>query len=801
MRKAVFVFVGLALLTGLGWTQAWILNLPRAGWTTTDSSASHSYAYTAALAQGRTFLPVDPDPRLLAATDPYAAEYAPYRRGDLSYYRGRFYLYFGIGPYALVMVPWFKIAGAFLTDGAAIWIFSLAGLCAYLGSLLWLSRRFFPAAGKAGLLLAALVFVTANGSWLLLARPSMYELVSMAAFGCFGGAVAAAVRSSFEPHRARWLVLSGVCLGLTMACRPNFAPAVAALALWLLTETPAAKETRWRRAVVLVPLALIGGALAVFNYVRFGDPLEFGFRYQAAGFDRVTRGLVGLENLPYSLHRYLFGLPRLDGYFPFIRGEVPGPLALPAHHEPTVLLQGCLVCVPVVALVSLLFVGAAGVWPSKFRRLLLIVTAGATGNLLLLSTLGNGCYRYPVDFLAPLAFVAAVGLLAFLARTNSTSRRILSAITLALVAWTAGLTCLQVFSIAQIWSQFDLRRPADFARVARPFNRAAYALEALTDRGPRALRMTLRLPTGRTGKAEPLVVRGSPGGMDILYIYYASESLIALGLSGGPLTGEIPVDFSKAHTLEIRYGNTLPPSDHPLLADAKPSDLALFRRTLTVLLDEQIVLDGWADFPRTDGNVFIGESPHDAAYGARFSGAVLATEHPPLPYPISPPRQQADAHGPVEITLTPVPMPPGVREPIFSCGHRSQGSQLLVETTSAGQARLGLITTDGRKFWSPLIAWPPQQPRVLTVSAGFLLPPETSSLWRPDMTPADIARQHSRVEVRVDGSIIIAAEAAIPSVSPATLTMGEDRLYLRDRVTRHFMGKIDQVVRQPWNGR
>lgn len=801
MRKILFAFVGLALLAGLGWTQAWLLDLPRAGWTTKDRAASHSYAYTEALAQGRACLPLDPDPRLLAATDPYAAEYAPYRRGDLSYYRGRFYLYFGIAPYALVMVPWFKIAGVFLTDGAAIWIFSLAGLCAYLGSLVWLSRRFFPAAGKAGLLLAALVFVTANGSWLLLARPSMYELVSMAAFGCFGGAVAAAVRSLFEPRRARWLALSSVCLGLTMACRPNCAPAVAALALWLLAEAPAGKETRRRRAAVLVPLALVGGALAVFNYVRFGNPLEFGFRYQAAGFDRVSRGLVSLENLPYSLHRYLFGLPRLDGYFPFIRGEEPGPLALPAHHEPTVLLQGCLVCMPVVALAALVFVGGAGAWPHKVRRLLLIVTAGATGNLLLLSTLGNGCYRYPVDFLAPLAFVAAAGLLAFLARANSTSRRILSTTTLALAAWTTGLTCLQVFSIAQIWSQFDDRRPADFARVARPFNRAAYALETLTGRGPRALRMTVRLPIGRAGKAEPLVVRGSPGGMDILYIYYASESLIALGLSGGPLTGELPVDFSKPHTFEVRYGNALPPSDHPLLADAKPSDIALFRRTLTVLLDGQIVLDGWADFPRTDGNLFIGESPQDAAYGARFSGTVLATERPPLPYPVSPQRQQSDAHGPVAITLTPVPMPPGIREPIFSCGHRGQGGQLLVETISAGQARLGLITTDGREFWSSPIAWPPHQPRVLSVSAGLILPPETSSLWRPDLTPADIARQRAQVEVRVDGAIAIAAEAAIPSTSPATLALGDDRLYLRDRVTRQFMGKIHQGVRQPWNGR
>src|SRR5580704_13238715 len=69
---------------------------------------AHSYyqMLTEAFLSGRTYLSLEPDPRLKALADPWAGAQGVPRAHDATYYNGKYYLYFGMGPVLSLMAPW-----------------------------------------------------------------------------------------------------------------------------------------------------------------------------------------------------------------------------------------------------------------------------------------------------------------------------------------------------------------------------------------------------------------------------------------------------------------------------------------------------------------------------------------------------------------------------------------------------------------------------------------------------------------------------------------------------------------------
>ena len=63
---------------------------------------------------------------------------------DLSYYKGRLYLYFGITPALLLFWPVVALTGHYVFDSQAVAIFCAVGFLATVGLLHALWRRYFP---------------------------------------------------------------------------------------------------------------------------------------------------------------------------------------------------------------------------------------------------------------------------------------------------------------------------------------------------------------------------------------------------------------------------------------------------------------------------------------------------------------------------------------------------------------------------------------------------------------------------------------------------------------------------------
>jgi hypothetical protein len=788
----------------VGWAQAWLLDLHRVGWTTFDETSSLSYRYTKSLANGQTYLPFEPDPELANAIDPYAPELARFRRGDLSYYRGHFYLYFGVVPFATLMVPFYKLSGTYLTDAAAIWIYSMLGLTAYFATLIAVVERQSRSRNSVLLLLAFTATATGSGVWALLARPAIYELASAAAYSMFGLAISCWTFALFA-HRKAWLGLGlgALFASLAIGCRPNYAGAVSVvvfLLLWLIWCGQFRPARQANTLALLLPLACIGALLAWFNLIRFDDPLEFGFRYQSAGFDRLTDGASWqFRHVFYNLHRYLAGLPRVGRYFPFFLSELPGPFALPPKHEPTVLVYGTLLTAPVLLASAIVFRTQV----TKLRWALLTTLLAGAANLSILAGIGNGCYRYSVDFVGPVSFAAGAGILCIAHIRSSPYRLSLVAFTALASGATACASLFQFISIAESWSQFSAHRPKDFVALSRPFNRAVFLTESLTGCSPHSFKIRLRLPLARFGQQEPLLVTGLPGSLDFLYFHYVAPGLLQIGFDSfghlGPVSGHLPVEYEREHEFELRYGSFLPPDGHPMLGGKSDVDTATTRHTVTVLMDGRIVLDGNTEFNPTGGVFNIGSSPYDSAYGARFTGEITSVTYPPLPAVFSEARFSPAAYGPITFALTRVPMPNGTREPLLSCGHRNQGSILIFEHIDPKRARLGWRDTLGNEYWTTELDWPDSQSAHVQVRLGSLFPPKNSKLWT-----ISTVRQHrdslkETFSILLNGQQVLNSRVETLDVSPATIVPGRDMLMILPRVAPSVTSGIAEFARLEWD--
>jgi|GEM_PF-6607179 len=249
-----------------------------------------------------------PNPALAQLPDPWdPAQNGPLRQyHDVSYYRGKYYLYFGPAPAVLLLAPWKALTGTYLPQNLAAAIFGWLGVAASMGLVLVLRRRYFPATPSwiSGLCLLAAAF--GNFVPVLLRRPVYYELAIASAYAFAMTALFGVTLALNGGARRRlWLMLAGLAYGLAVASRPNYVFGAVVLAAPLLPAWRA-----WRARVAMdwrpvmrdalsagLPLLGIISLLLLYNWRRFDRWTEFGTSYMFSGLhpQRDVRHLVPLR--------------------------------------------------------------------------------------------------------------------------------------------------------------------------------------------------------------------------------------------------------------------------------------------------------------------------------------------------------------------------------------------------------------------------------------------------------------------------------------------------------------------------
>jgi hypothetical protein len=292
------------------------------------------YAFLAdSFAQGRLDLLLDPPAQLAAVEDPYDPAV---RTGidvsmDASYYRGRYYVYWGPTP-AVAALAWRSVFRQPLGDAP---IALLAAGTAFLFSalsVLRLGRLSFPGLPTwlIAVSLAAVGF--AHPVLWILDFPAIYEaaVASGQAFLLAGVYFAIPAIAGLGANR-KALALAGTLWGLAIASRLTLIPAVGAFIL-----AASVGVGLWRRGFtaprarlgdlgfLLLPLVVVAVLLGLYNYGRFGDITETGFRYQLmpdVDYTRLveTGEMFNPKYVPVNAAYYTVAPVSVGEGFPYLR--------------------------------------------------------------------------------------------------------------------------------------------------------------------------------------------------------------------------------------------------------------------------------------------------------------------------------------------------------------------------------------------------------------------------------------------------------------------------------------------------
>lgn len=399
--------------------------------------------------QGQLSLLEEPDPRLLALDDPYdpVQRDMPYR-WDASYYNGKYYLYWGPVPAAIF--AFVEGVTHIAPPGSLMAVLSYIGI-AFSLLVLWLRLwvMFFRDAPviSTGLFL---VFSLVNLPMLfLLGRPDIYETSIIAGqfFLVFG--LLSWVLYVTGSGKSIWLLLAGLGWGLAIGSRYNLGISVMiylACALgWLRRKGQGLGL--WRRIFSLCfPVSLCLFGLGLYNFLRFDDIFEIGFRYQLSIPD-VHRDTFSLSYFLSNFYVYLLYPMTTSKAFPFIIATLP----MSASFDEIV--AGLLPSVPgmwlTTLVIPLLLSKRTTTMQQPIKGITSMITLGGVSQFLFLMTFFFGAMRYMADFY--LAFVIMTSILIWQLDEALRAKRILRAVlwlvAIGLIAWTVGIGFFGGFDI------------------------------------------------------------------------------------------------------------------------------------------------------------------------------------------------------------------------------------------------------------------------------------------------------------------------------------------------------------------
>ena len=429
---------------------AWTVAPSKSDWGNIDARGAYYNQLVDGFSTGQLNLKVDVPAGLGELADPYdptanAVYRTKFHLHDTSFYQGKIFLYYGITPALVLFGPFHWVTGAYLYNKQAAFVFAVLGFVSSVFLLRACRLTYFPAAPGWSVAAGAVALGMANSVPQVLRIPGICEVAIACAYGFAMLACLALWHALHAPvHRQRWLALASTSYGLAIGARPSmlFGAVVflipVALAWQASRVRSHARSEVWRSLASAVgPLLVIGIGLALYNYARFGDVLEFGQRYQLAGDRQDTARHFSASYVGFNFRLYFLQWAPWAAIFPFVQEiVVPTP---PAGHAIVESAYGILTNTPV----ALFALGGLLAWRRSAREaqpgLRAMVTALAVLFLTSAGVIGlfyGTVMRYQVEFNPALTLLAGIGILAI--ETQGNGRPL----------WRAGWVGALMFSVA-----------------------------------------------------------------------------------------------------------------------------------------------------------------------------------------------------------------------------------------------------------------------------------------------------------------------------------------------------------------
>jgi hypothetical protein len=740
-----------------------------------------------------------------ASPDPAVRAKTPFLL-DASYYKGRYYLYFGVTPAALILLPYAWLTGGDLDPRLIVVLCSALGFLFSMGILTMAARDHFDRPGGWFLAAASLVLAFATAVPLLLARAMFYEVAIAAGYAC-------TLAGAFWTYRAvsgrggvcLQLALASLSLGLAVGCRPDLVLNVPVLAAAAIVIAWRGREgTPWRRtalragAAAVIPAAFVGALLAIYNYERFGNPAEFGMTYSLNNFMASHTRLVSAAYLWPNVHWYYLTFPALSPFFPYVFPEAA--FFGPPEYRGGEVIHGQF---PVFVLAAFVAVSAILLWKrlriGRLAAYLCLVAWMFLAPFLAMSAIGVRADRYMVDFQPPLALaiVLLAGAIVSLPWKGTPSRLWRGAFAVLAVLAAA----FNVFAGLQAFEAFkDIRIPT-YRALESLGNLPAYWLTRMgaLEAGPIELRVVF--PTNlKLASIEPLLTVGTPERTDSLYVIeWAGGQQIELQGDhsgyGGPSSDVITITPGQVYTLTVDMGSLYPPISPPFIADYKARHARLLKTEIRVEMDGKAVLNRkmdsydappWAVRPGRNGltmNLFRPE----------FSGLILSARR--LPPPVF-----MENNGLWRIRCVFPLDHPGRNFPLLSSGVAGSGTLVYLNVLAGNQVRFGVDEWNLGGGLSDSFMVSPQSEHVVEIFVG---PLAKGATWPGDwgVSLEHLGRFEHDIKVWLDGRLVWTAGLRRPLDPSGSLNQVGTNRQGFSTADGDYSGPIQSEPFVPWEAR
>ena len=376
---------------------------------------------------GQVHLLDEPSEKLLAMENPY--DWSARRAEGVSakwdhlLFDGKYYSYYGIAPVILLFLPYNLLTGYYFPTAEAVFLFGGLGIV----FLTLLFMEFVKLFGKKlpnSMLVATLVILQlSSGVWYNFVYDNFYEIAQASGFmfTCMGFFFL--LRSGVIGEGKilyRHIVLATMCLSWAVLCRPTLALYCIVACIFLvfgylkhreeikasvpkggiLQKRALSTATVKYLFAALTCFVVIGGIQVIYNYARFGNPLDFGIQYSLTIND-FTRSQYHTDFVMIGIYNFLLAFPKIQPEFPYVMSNF-STLSTNGYYY---VANRNAVGILWRALPSLGYLGVVPAWKSltkkeKIQALCLLIPTCVIAPLIIIFSIWESGYgvRYCCDF-------------------------------------------------------------------------------------------------------------------------------------------------------------------------------------------------------------------------------------------------------------------------------------------------------------------------------------------------------------------------------------------------------------------
>jgi len=244
---------------------------------------------------------------------------------DVAYYKGHYYVYFGITPVLTTYLPYYLLTGNHIDNNIVNMIGIVVIIVSFISLISFIMKRYFKNNNVGILLLLSTFSLLANHFMILYAarRPDFYSIpvVYGIMFSLIGLNLWFRSKKEDGTLKKSYLLFGSICMALVSGCRPQLllASFASIFIFWdnLKERKLFSKKSLKETICFILPYIIIGLFMMWYNYARFGSIFDFGANYNLTTNDMTARGFE-LERFPLAIYYYFLAMPRITNFFPFI---------------------------------------------------------------------------------------------------------------------------------------------------------------------------------------------------------------------------------------------------------------------------------------------------------------------------------------------------------------------------------------------------------------------------------------------------------------------------------------------------